>query len=31
LTLDEVTKYLLVGPDTFMTASALLRHGPERT
>jgi dihydroorotate dehydrogenase (fumarate) len=26
---DEVVKYLLVGADVVMTASALLRHGPE--
>jgi len=27
-TADEVVKYLLVGADTVMTTSALLRHGP---
>ncbi len=27
-TADQVVKYLLVGADTVMTASALLRHGP---
>lgn len=26
---DEVVKYLLAGADTVMTASAVLRHGPE--
>ncbi|MGA3401710.1 MAG: dihydroorotate dehydrogenase-like protein [Acetobacteraceae bacterium] len=28
-TADEVVKYLLAGADVVMTASALLRHGPE--
>jgi len=28
-TADEVVKYLLAGADAVMTASALLRHGPE--
>ncbi len=26
---DEVVKYLLAGADAVMTASALLRHGPQ--
>ena len=26
---DDVAKYLLAGADVVMTASALLRHGPE--
>jgi dihydroorotate dehydrogenase (fumarate) len=28
-TADDVTKYLLAGADAVMSASALLRHGPE--
>lgn len=28
-TADEVLKYLLAGADAVMTATALLRHGPE--
>ena len=28
-TADDVAKYLLAGADVVMTASALLRHGPE--
>ncbi len=28
-TSDDVAKYLLAGADVVMTASALLRHGPE--